>query len=131
MISRTGMAVRIMPIVTICVNQFNIDVPTACFEFEGALFDPRGICCSDVNKTTNIKTKTKTKCHKTKSKAKTKQGKTKTKTTRHKTKTKAFSQHYAYNTEKNISSSKMNNFSENVILYQWRHQLTLSNSTIM
>jgi len=68
---------------------------------------------SDVNKTTNIKTKTKTK------------------TTSHKTKTKAFSQQYAYNTEKNISSSKMNNFSENVILYQWRHQLTLSNSTIM
>jgi len=37
------MAVRIMPIVTICVNQFSIDIPTACFEFEGALFDPRGI----------------------------------------------------------------------------------------
>ena len=48
---------------------------------------------SDVNKTTNIKTKTKTKCHKTKTKTKTKQGKTKTKT-------KAFSQQYAYNTEK-------------------------------
>jgi len=43
MISRTGMAVRVMPIVTICVNQFSIDIPTACFEFEGALFDPRGM----------------------------------------------------------------------------------------
>jgi len=42
-ISRTGMAVRIMPIVTVCVNQFSIDTPTACYEFEGALFDPRGI----------------------------------------------------------------------------------------
>ena len=42
MISRTGMAVRTMPIVTVCVNQFSIDLPTACFEFEGALFDPRG-----------------------------------------------------------------------------------------
>jgi len=36
------MAVRVMPIVTICVNQFSVDIPTACFEFEGALFDPRG-----------------------------------------------------------------------------------------
>jgi len=36
------MAVRLMPIVTLCVNQFSLDVPTACFEFEGALFDPRG-----------------------------------------------------------------------------------------
>jgi len=37
------MAVRIMPIVTVCVNQFSIDIPTACYEFEGALFDPRGM----------------------------------------------------------------------------------------
>jgi len=42
-VSRTGMSVRIMPIVTVCVNQFSMDIPTACYEFEGALFDPRGI----------------------------------------------------------------------------------------